>query len=114
MKAERLAEIFKVDISTAKKALKILRGKYTDEQLMEFDSVRQLYNYDREYAIQLVLNELLGCYGIEAIHDPECDDVIVADYLNVGETYAPTIIFPIEGSPFIGSWGDFVESLPIE
>ena len=106
---ESLMEVFKVENDAAAMAINIIKGKVPDEVLQDFRSVRQLHNYDRDYARLLVLNELLECHGVEAIGEqPD----FTASYLNVGETYATTLVhFDDSGKFELTSWGDVVESL---
>lgn len=60
------------------------------------------------------INKALSAYGIEDIrggkhwHHYYCD--ICALYVNMGDTYIPTIVYDaIKGKFIVCSWGDFVE-----
>lgn len=60
-------------------------------------------------------NRILVGYGVEAITAPDAhvDGYyydIVALYVNMGDTYSPTVIYDTEREKFyIESWGDWVE-----
>jgi hypothetical protein len=65
------------------------------------------------YDIRLhVLNAVAGTYGVEYVHS-ERDSFTEArgfDYLNTGDTYAPTIVRMCEtGNYKVASWGGIVE-----
>ena len=59
------------------------------------------------------MNNLLGGYGVEALRDTDWGQYyndIGLLYVNVGETYAPTILYDTRLEKWIvGSWGDYVE-----
>ncbi len=47
-------------------------------------------------------------HGVEAIRDP--DGEVIAEYLNTGDTYDPTLVYDVKKHTFhITSWGDFYE-----
>lgn len=53
------------------------------------------------------LNETVGGFGVEYIDD---DGECIAEYVNVGESYSPTIVRDTETGEFIlSSWGDWYE-----
>ena len=52
------------------------------------------------------LNEILEGYGVEAI---ETATYVAARYVNLGDTYTPTILRTSKGHYRLQSWGDFVE-----
>lgn len=75
------------------------------------------YNTPRRSEIKLsALDELLHTYGVEPINDENTfvDSYygsVIASYLNVGETYMPTILLDHVHSRWrLTSWGDFYES----
>ena len=51
------------------------------------------------------LNEVLGMHGVKALTR---DGEVVADYLNSGDTYVPTLMY-IKGKFRISSVGDYAE-----
>lgn len=61
------------------------------------------------------VNAILKGFGVEAIeadkvHDPYYQHIALL-YVNLGETYQPTIYFNTITSTFnVGSWGDWVEA----
>lgn len=58
------------------------------------------------------LNELLGCYGVEALI---VNEEIRADYLNTGDTYTLTIVRDINSNDmYLTTWGDYQEKLESE
>jgi hypothetical protein len=61
-------------------------------------------------------NALLKCYGVESIRDNGHDGYymdIGLLYVNMGDTYAPTVVYDTRRDAFyITSWGDIVEDQP--
>ena len=62
------------------------------------------------------LNEILDGYGVENIPHPNgSDEIGLASYINMGETYQATIVRPYDGhwgvyqDHQVSSWGDFYE-----
>ena len=51
------------------------------------------------------LNAALGAYGVEAFQTRKGE---LVEYLNMGDTYAPTIV-RFRGNYRIACWGDFAE-----
>ena len=122
MKAARLAEIFDVSLFDANLALLILRGRWTPERSPKrFPRtcrwLDQCFHRPRNSEIKLeALDELLRTCGVEPIRiegawiDRYYMD-IVASYLNVGETYATTLLLDHEEQRWrLTSWGDFYEA----
>jgi hypothetical protein len=64
----------------------------------------------------LIANRLMGGSGVEGIEGEWVDKYhqnFQIDYVNMGETYTPTLIHDNVRSVFlVSSWGDFVESHP--
>jgi len=62
------------------------------------------------------INQLLHGYGVEAIRGKFIDNYyqdINLLYVNLGDTYIPTIIYDTKKERFlVCSWGDIVESQP--
>jgi hypothetical protein len=58
-------------------------------------------------------NRLIGGYGVEVLRGKYVNSYygdIVAEYVNVGDSYAATLLFNTVTSRFsLTSWGDFVE-----
>ncbi len=64
-----------------------------------------------------IINGLLHGYGVEAIRGTHHVGPYYLDinllYVNLGDTYVPTVLFDTLNHNFlIGSWGDFVEAHP--
>ena len=59
------------------------------------------------------VDRLIGAHGVEAIRGKYVDRYygdIVAQYANVGDSYAATVLFNTVTKRFsLTSWGDFVE-----
>ena len=60
------------------------------------------------------MNELLGTAGVEGLGPPRGGDYAPPyEYLNIGDTYAGTLIYDRgRDRLFVGSWGDVVEKHP--
>lgn len=103
-----LAQVF----DSPKRAREILEMKRAELEATEAGAsrVRECYNPPGTEDVRMhVLNACDGgLHGVEAIrlHDG-CD---YADYLNTGDTYAPTLIL-YNGRYRVQSVGDFVEAL---
>ena len=54
-------------------------------------------------------NALLGGHGVEVLYDKDgCTPI--AEYINMGNTYSPTLLFDMKESEFkLTSWGDWYE-----
>lgn len=78
-----------------------------------YKSVQDLiaqYHHNPSYTHRLMtaLDEIIEGYGVETLRK---GDEVIAEYVNLGDTYAVTIIRKIDtGSIIISSWGDFAES----
>lgn len=64
--------------------------------------------------ILICLDELLDGFGVECLRDNTGQQMdgsdIVAEYINVGDTYDSTLLFNHRTQAFsLTSWGDFVE-----
>ena len=72
------------------------------------DLERQCYHAPGyAYRLMTAINEIMGGYGVEAIFQGEEPRY---EYINLGETYATTIMRNVAtGRVFVSSWGDVVE-----
>ena len=62
------------------------------------------------YLRMTALDAAAGTYGIEAVwREGESDGAPAFEYLNTGDTYAPTIVRRAGGRYQVASWGDIVE-----
>ena len=123
MKASRIAETFDVSLFDANLALLIMRGKvdatkHPKRFPLTASWIRACYYPPRKSEIKLeALNELLGGYGVEPItvegrHVDSYYMNTVASYINLGETYAVTLLLDHEHRTWrLTSWGDFYESV---
>lgn len=74
--------------------------------------VRQCYNMPSEHEVRMsMINEVMGGYGTEALdEDPNWFPQPHYSYVNMGDTYTPTIIYDHEATRFLtGCWGDIAE-----
>ena len=71
----------------------------------------QCYNKPRYYERLLcALNEIVEGHGVEPIWAEESDWFPAAEYINMGDTYAATLLRDHgSGSIRVTSWGDWVE-----
>ena len=110
----------------AKKSNKLRRNNMrksngNDVNWSEIEKMISKVNTNDEEAVDEAMdkfNEMLGGYGIEAIHDGDQPvsgpggyymDILLL-YVNMGDTYATTVCFDTnECEMFVGSWGDAVE-----
>lgn len=132
MKAQCIADAFRVTLFEANLALLIMFGKVNPGRFptalarrFPHTSSRQWWTSDfwsglrrdpRNEIKLLMLDELLGTCGIEAIRTDEHIDNyhldIRASYLNTGDTYATTLLLDHKERVWkLRSWGDFVESI---
>lgn len=54
----------------------------------------------------LALSDLIGAYGVESVETENTGEW--ADYVNTGDTYAPTVVF-FRGTYRLSTLGDFIE-----
>lgn len=70
------------------------------------------------------LNEVMGAYGVEPLYGTYWGNEVIACYVNMGNTYTPTVLAPVSGGgyrvgwsygePVITSWGDWYENWLLE
>ncbi len=114
--AAKIAAAMNCDMETAKIARALMRGEILIRDNPAFPKTNEwaasCYNYPRRIDLILsALNELLGTFGVEAFNSRESRMLAIAEYLNTGDTYTPTIIFRHDSGSFrISSWGDFFEA----
>lgn len=82
------------------------------------DWIRECYNKPRELELKMcAINEIMNGYGIEDVQGAWQNGYwcsILADYVNMGDTYIPTIIYHRDKGWLIMSWGDLVEQIEKE
>ncbi len=79
----------------------------------KYDSVirlcmRAYHHPTYSYMLITAINEVLEGHGIEAIR-PVDNKRPGYDYINMGDTYTPTILLRDDGKLIVSSWGDIVE-----
>lgn len=74
--------------------------------------VAQCVNFpSQDELVRSALNDILDGHGVEAIRSPNDSDKIIAEYINMGDTYDGTIVFDHETNTYIlSSWGDWYEA----
>lgn len=97
--------------------------KLTPEYAKLLQSAINTVDLDNDKEINRVLktaNQLLNGYGVEGLRDERAwvdhyYQDFIALYVNLGETYTPTVVFDTENRKFyVTSWGDFYEGWEIE
>lgn len=107
---KKIAEYFEwLEIEEAKQVRGLIEGTIDPDT---FESVqnwcKQCYNEPPKHEkIMAALNEVLGGFGIETTDNPKNSDDYI-EYINVGDTYIPTILY-YNGKFIFSTWGDFVE-----
>ena len=81
----------------------------------EYDSVIKLCmtSYrcpDYSVLLMTAINEIIEGHGIEHIRPKDEDRHPSYDYINMGDTYAVTILLRSDGRLIVGCWGDIVEA----
>lgn len=79
--------------------------------------ISQCYHKPKdESLIMCALNQVMEGYGVEDIRgewrNGYCGD-IVAEYVNMGDAYAPTVVYHRDEGFMIASYGDAVESIDL-
>lgn len=78
----------------------------------------QVHGYNSEHVdtVLALANTLLEGFGVEKIDGPHVDHYymnINILYVNLGDTYTPTVLYDtLLNRFFICSWGDYIESKP--
>ena len=108
-------------------AYKAVRGNYPEIRILDrLPGTRRwafgCHHYPKSPEVRReALNELLGYFGVEPIYHTRIEgrgdnrevvstDSLAAHYLNGGDPYVTTLIFPTgSGTPYIGCWGDHPE-----
>lgn len=122
MEASAIAEAFDVSPFKANLALLVIRGRVSVESHPgRFKSTNEwidrCHHRPRKSEIKMeALSELLGGYGVEAIESDAYIDSFygnfIAEYINLGDSYATTIVLCHERSVFkLTSAGDYIERM---
>lgn len=98
------------DDETARRLRRILDGREDPCTVDQTDAWRRSCYHppSRRELIRHACDVIAGGYGLEAIRDRDGD--CVAEYVNTGDTYAATLMFPRGRSPYVSDVGTFVET----
>lgn len=111
-----LCEGLRIDKPSAIKARTVMAGEIRITGNPDFPKTNAWMDscFHKPRRIELImsaLDELLEFHGVEPLWSDRDDMRPVADYLNGGDTYTPTILFLHDTQSFrVTSWGDFVET----
>ena len=106
-----LQETLGLDKLQAKWVRGMIKGEVNPEDFKSVqDLVKSCYNYpDTLYQVMTALNEILEGHGIETLQD-DWGSPAWGEYVNMGETYVPTIVYLYDKERFVvSSWGDLAE-----
>lgn len=111
---KRIAKTLNLSIDKAKLVRGIIDNSIRVKDNEAFPNTNKwiysCYNTPSRHEIKMeALNETIGGFGVEVLGDvynypPRID----AEYVNLGDTYIPTIVFH-DGRYKLTSWGDIVE-----
>lgn len=106
---KKIAELLEIDMKQATIVHGLITGIINPNI---FDSVdqwcRQCYNEPRESGkIMVALNEVIEGYGVEYFGDNDGNGF---EYINMGNTYTPTIIYH-NGQYHFECWNDYIEKI---
>lgn len=100
-----LREVFRENAPEARRILEMSRDELATLPAGEA-RIRECYKPPKTWDVRLhCLNALAGTYGVEGFQTRAGEYV---EYLNTGDTYAPTVIY-WRGRYTVGSWGDIAE-----
>lgn len=81
-----------------------------DENPAVKEWVKQCYGYPKDYERRLeALNDVMDGHGVEYVPAGRNKKSPAFHYVNMGDTYATTIIRLSGGRYIVSSWGDIVE-----
>ena len=112
-----IEQAFNVSTDQAMKVKKLISGEIDP---LTYDRVKAWFDscYNKPKPDEMIIDainvELKG-YGIEFITNPfNCVDTI-AEYVNMGDTYAATILHEIDSDKYLlTTWGDWLEQWEID
>lgn len=114
--AKRISKVMRVPMANARLAWKLMKGRISPESIEHFPRTykwaMQCYNYPKHSEMVMeALNEVLEGFGVGVVGDfNDYPPKIEFEYINTGETYAPTIV-KIKGKYILTSCGDMIEKL---
>ena len=71
--------------------------------------MRAYHRPSYDYILMTAINEVVEGHGIECIY-PRDSKHPSYDYINMGDSYTPTILLRNDGKLIVSSWGDIVEA----
>jgi hypothetical protein len=107
-----IAEGLNIDRATARTVRGLLDGSINPftVSLAAKDRARTAYNPHKDYVLKLeAINELIGGHGVEYIPAGSNAKSPAIDYINLGDTYTPTILRLGPKRYRVQCWGDIVE-----
>ena len=77
--------------------------------------VSECYTMPAQHELQMVaINQLLCGYGVEALRTTKYGNTywldLLVTYVNMGDTYTPTVVYHRDNGFMICSWGDLAEN----
>jgi len=90
----------------------LITGKRDPERFYRSvaDLVMRAYHRPHyDHMLMTAINEVLEGHGIECIY-PRDSKHPSYDYVNMGDSYTPTILLRNDGKLIVSSWGDIVEA----
>lgn len=114
MKIAEVTDYLNIEKDIAKQIVGLINGEVDPDNYKSVqDWSRQCYNEpSRHEKVFCALNELAEGFGVEAIWS-EDELHPVAEYINMGDTYTPTICHR-DGEFLLTDWGALVEKLESE
>lgn len=91
--------------------VKASHRKVLDNMSLSYSTVNYNKCCDYIHTAAIIVCQLWDAYGVETFRTKKG----LYYYVNSGDTYTPTIIFPVWGgrqhrkAPFVSSWGDVLE-----
>jgi hypothetical protein len=112
---EQIAERLNITIEQATAIKGIIKGTIDPTTVKSVQNwISQCYNMPYKVELKLcAINDILEGFGVEYISSVNDDysEVYGLDYVNLGDTYTPTVIFDHNSRKWrFTSWGDIVES----
>jgi len=105
---KRIAQTLKVSKDKAQQIKDVIEDIIHPESFNDVQNwLSKCYNSPNISELKMcALSELLGGYGVEGYSEES--NVFLFDYINMGDTYTPTIIRQA-GKYYLSNWGTFAE-----
>ena len=107
-----LCETFQIDGPTARLVREVLQGALDPcEVSQQAKALEQAsYHPQKDYVLKLeAVNELVGGHGVEYVPQGTNAKSPAFYYLNMGDTYTPTLVRTGSKRYRVACWGDLVE-----